>query len=174
MSLMYIKCVSPSLKSAVSLDEVKLYLKIDHDFEDDLLRLFINAAIKKCEQYTEKALIKQDWTAVYEKSHCNHINLPITPVIKVLKILGEDYHGNSKAYSGELYRVKENRVDFFVIPMCYRLSITFTCGYADSSNDIPEELKSLLLEHIGHMYEYRSSNVSYNMEKYKNFRGIRV
>lgn len=174
MSLIYLKCISPPLLNALNLDEVKLYLKIDHECEDDFLNLLIKSAVRKCENYISKALIHQEWYVVYEKMHSCHLTLPVTPVLKVLEIMGADFYGNKRVYNKSFYKLERSKIDFFVIPMCYRLFIKFLCGYGKSSKEIPEELKSLLLEHVAYMYENRSCNISYNMEKYREYKSIKV
>lgn len=95
-------------------------------------------------------------------------------MLEVLEIVGADFHGNKRIYDKSFYKSEQDRVDFNIIPMCYRLFVKFLCGYGKSYEEFPKELKSLLLEHIAFMYENRSSNISYNIEKYKEFKNIKV
>lgn len=85
MSLIYLKCISPAHNDALSLEEVKLYLKIDHEWEDDLLKLLIKSAVKKCENYTNKVLIHQQWCVVYEKINSIHLVLRINSSVRSVR-----------------------------------------------------------------------------------------
>lgn len=53
--------VTPPTSEPVSLDEMKEYLRQDHDAEDELITAFITAARITVEEWLRRALINQTW-----------------------------------------------------------------------------------------------------------------
>lgn len=69
---------TPPVNPAVALDLVKRHLRIDHDEDDSLLGVYINAAAAWVEKYTGRALINTEYTmAVGDQPIANA--WPMTP-----------------------------------------------------------------------------------------------
>ena len=50
----------------VTLEQLKGHLKITHDEEDDILRIYLRAAVQWCEDFTNRALVTQQWKWVLQ------------------------------------------------------------------------------------------------------------
>ena len=50
-----------------SLDNAKLYLRVDHDDEDSLIKALRNAATSACEDYCKRSFLKQKFQIVLDK-----------------------------------------------------------------------------------------------------------
>lgn len=151
----------------VTIDEVKLHLRLTSDAtEDALLANLITAARIYCEKYTGRAfapqtleLLLDDFPAV------DFIDLPMPPLTGVTSVKYKDYTGSETTMTTDDYIVDTDSLMGKVV-LAYGKSwpvftaypinpirIRFVCGYAT----IPSVLKQAMLLLIGHWYENREA-----------------
>ncbi len=163
--------VSPPTAWPISLDEVKLFLKIDHEEEDSLLELLISAASEKFEIITGIALISQIWKVIVSDIDLLDITLPIQPAMSVQKIFAQDMFGQNKEIPKKSYVFDANDGSVYLKEMCFprTLEITYQAGYGESAKAVPASIKAMLLRHIATMYEERSSSAPFDIANYQDF-----
>lgn len=61
------KLLTAPTVSPLSVDEVKAYLKIDGNDENDLIQALIDAATQRVESYIDKKLIEQEWAIYFDR-----------------------------------------------------------------------------------------------------------
>jgi len=126
MALILLKGVDNTNQDIINLEEVKIYLKIDNNIEDNLLRDLILTAIKSCEEYTNLSLGRKNWYAVYKTiNHFSEIILPRKPVHKVIELGGFYCNGEKSKLSDYQYYLIDNRVIFKQIPFFNQIYIDF-------------------------------------------------
>lgn len=79
---MSLKLLEPSSTLLLPLRDVKNYLRIDHDIEDDLLKHLILLATQWVEEATGKSLLRQKWSYTHQN---NVLLLPNPPIVEVLE-----------------------------------------------------------------------------------------
>lgn len=150
----------PPVVEPLTLDEVKVYLRVDSNHEDALLDGLIKTARCMIEDYTGLALITQTcrvWVGVYEK-YQDWVNLPKAPfqdlILPPMILQG----GLSTRIQG--YRIDRSRPQarlFFSSFMDTELTmeIDYRCGYGDAPESVPDPLRQAMLLLIADLYENR-------------------
>ncbi|MBI2707866.1 MAG: phage head-tail connector protein [Proteobacteria bacterium] len=153
----------PSSQEPVFLEEVKTYLRLTSDQEDDLLRNLISASRAAVENITGRALLKQRWTMqltppyppsfplVKNKTGELTVILPLPPLLGVESV---------KAGEQDVpYEVEEDRVILSPLLWGKALSIDFWAGYGETSASLPPDLKMAVLMGIRFLYEGQAINL---------------
>jgi uncharacterized phiE125 gp8 family phage protein len=166
--------LTPCKRPPLELTELKEFLKITHDKEDNLLQNIIYAVSEQCELYTAKALLTQIWQADYHRFAAAEITLPIDPVQNIQSIyLFDSYHKQS-TLAGELYELHNGVIYLHMPAMAANLQVVFAVGYGDEPAAIPASLQMLLNEHAAHLYEKRGLNEEFSLSRYDAFRKRRL
>ena len=154
----------------LTLEEVKEYLRVDTDSEDDLITSFIIAARRQVEARTYRPLITQSWLLSLDFSEISDIvEINKFPLQTVDSIKYFDIDGNIQTIDSSKYIVDKNsnpcRVQFIDLPSTIKnqinaMQIKFTCGYGDLASDVPDDIKLAMKFIIGHYYENRQDVVT--------------
>lgn len=172
---MRLTLVTPPTVAPLSLDETKAHLRVEFDKEDDLIRGLITGAREAFERETGRQLLTATWRLFldrFPRFDREPIELPRPPLqsvssIKYLDSAGAEQPWASSEYTTEaLSGPKAERGVVFpkpdkeypvtrVIPNA--VTIDFIAGYGDEAEDVPEEIKEVLLAWIGHRYENREA-----------------
>lgn len=164
-------CIEKSPELALSLKEVKEYLKITHDDEDGLITHLIQAVIAICESHTSRALLYQTWQASYRQFARSSLTLPIKPVQKINHIYLIDRNGKEHRFEEIHYKLwpLENEIYFSSFPLSYLLRIEFVAGFGATSDHIPKNLKAIMFAHVAHLYCYRAMESEFPISRYDEF-----
>lgn len=157
--------VSAPAVEPVNLDEVKSFLRITHNQEDSVLNGYIKAARMFCENYTGKSFINRSLLARYERlENPERIVLPRGPIVSVenVKTYGTDETVtdlSDDAYAldvvaGSLKIASSSSL------ICQKgghkiLDVTYTAGYGETADDVPEPIRQAILMKATQMYEGR-------------------
>lgn len=156
--------------------DIKEYLKIEHDTEDELLNRLAQTVISSCEKYLGKSLSNHQYLAKY---HCLHRNfqllyLPIQQIDEVILTERESTRldtnnyclSSDQSYLTCLYPTNPEMV----------LSIRYTSGLSTSVN-LADDLKQGLLMHLATIYENREGYVNIPkaaLSLYRPYKNIRL
>ncbi len=156
--------VAPAIEP-VSLAEMKLHLRVDHDEEDSLIAALITAAREQAEAFTNRALIEQ---TVVMKMDCfpDVIQLPKPPMISLTGIAYLDGAGISQTLSSSLYRVGSGHEPVRITkaygqtwPETYdvedAVTVTYKSGYGDAEIDVPASIRAAIKLMVEALYENR-------------------
>lgn len=178
-----IRTVEPSIEP-VSLREAKNHLRIDDDMTNDdaLIGLYISAARIYAENYTSRSFLRQKWQLVLDgfPSHTSRsisngssFSLPGQTVLlergPFISIDSIEYTGiDSNQYvvphtdyraelSGGLGRVTPVFGSSWpsALPQIGSVTINYTAGYGESSDNVPAGIRQWILVRINSMYENR-------------------
>lgn len=157
----------------ISLSEIKNFLRIDFDDDNDLLIRLLKSALKICELYISQTLNPK----VYQLSLYKigrEINLLYPPVIDVLSINIVNKNNDCLEYKNYMFDKISNKITLNNIPFdFYRIDIVYKAGYTL----VPDDLKQAILFHISKMYDDKTGyspipKASLNI--YKNYKTIRI
>lgn len=165
------RTVKPS-GSVVTLSDVKLDLRVDHDFEDTLIQSLIQAATEYLEAPSGvlgKAFLTQTWklSARGPDSDCR-IYIPVTPVqsIEAISYFNTDNVEQVLAitdfhlYGDENWAYLTPKDDIEWPDLFDRLdalTITFKAGFGDAETDVPETIRQIVRLLVTHWYTNRSA-----------------
>lgn len=175
---MKLTLVQTPTEEIITLSEVKNYLRIDHDFDDNLLKMLIKSTREAMESIIQKSVMNQIWryeigidalTGFYSDKAdfptisygCVNIPLPKPPVIKILSLIA-----NGSEVDKEKYMLE--RIDSkFCLCFSYKkiierkaifpIIITYETGIANKVENIPYQLKLANLMLIANAYQERYS-----------------
>lgn len=131
-----LEIITPSTTQAITVSDLKSHLRIDHDGENDLLSVLIDASTEYIETETDKAITPKQyrWTT---DTICGVMTLPKSPLISVDEIQYFDsdnisqmvtIFGTIKSTNLPSELVIENPSATYIRPDA--VTITFTAGFS--------------------------------------------
>ncbi len=160
----------------IALEDVKSFLKVDFEDDDDFIKRLIKTASSQCETNINKTLVERTYIYSLYELKKNFIILPYQPIksieeIKLIKTDGSSINLNESDYIfdniGGIINIKSTLDNF------YRLDIEYKAGLTT----ITDELIQAMLIHIARMYEDRSGYSSIpltSMNIYKKYREVKL
>jgi uncharacterized phiE125 gp8 family phage protein len=162
----------------LELAEVKHFLKIEHAEDDKLLHNLIEAVTTRFESYTNYALISQDWQVSFQRLNGLLIPIPMRPVCQINAAETLDYNG--RATSMDLRNIYLDHgascARLAIPPMGHMLKVRYTAGYGPNAQDVPAEIKALLMSHVAKVYEQRGTSIVLHLPEaeYESFKLMRL
>lgn len=150
-----IKQVAAPLVEAVTLAELKSFLRIDSDFEDDLLQKIISSARVLVEEYTKRSLINQSWKISFDDFAPRNVRLVRGPVVEVTDVNIISATDVSTAVNPANYHLSASK-EYLVFENFIagkQIEINYTTGYGETGADVPEPLKLAILTLCSKIYE---------------------
>lgn len=150
----------------VSLEFVKVHLRVDHTDDDDYITSLINAAADYCSSYTQRALLTTNVVAICD-SFQKTLELPLSPCQSIESVIYLDSSGSEQTLDASKYKLNTYaEPSTFVMLNGWpdtlwqfdAVKITYTSGY-ESADDIPAQIKQAILLIVGHYYENREESV---------------
>lgn len=164
---MTIITITPPASEPVSLAEAKLFLRVDHDAEDELIPLLITAAREAVEAAIGRALITRrvrESLDIWVREAAQGAVLGLGPVTNVVAVRLLADNGSQSVLDPERYRLDGNRdrprlVFASGVPATLRqiggIEIEYDCGYAEEAGDLPIALRLATLQIAASLYELR-------------------
>ena len=153
----------------ISVEELKLFARIDGDDEDSLLSQFIVAARMAAENYLGRALISQTIRASVDFwPESGLLELPRPPLQTITQIATRDEDNALTVYdSTYYYAVTESIPGYVKIKKGITppentdrekagIIIDYVSGYGDRAEDVPEPVRQALLLWAASVYENRA------------------
>ena len=162
----------------ISLKETKNYLRIEHDFDDELLKMLIKSTRTAMEAIIQKSIMAQTWEYTIdhrsvsnsrcEKRDIAHVScgvvtipLPKSPVVEVLsvKMRGETMETTNYSLEkiGNKCCVILNCKSMASKKVNYPIIIKYKAGISDQAENIPYQLKLANLMLVANAYQERYS-----------------
>ncbi|UQD54670.1 phage head-tail connector protein [Anaplasma phagocytophilum] len=171
---------SSSKEFPVSLEDAKLFLGINNNKEDALLRNLISISTEYAQWYIERSLMQQTWQLSYSGEVVpKKIYLPFGPLISVTSV-------NTTSAWNEKVTIKSNNycVDMLrssiELSSCLdsvRVEIVYSAGYL-APEIIPAQVRHGILHHTAISYKNRSNvdikHMTFLKEMYLPFRELKL
>lgn len=150
----------------ITLDEAKLYLRVEHSADDADITRLIKAAREWVERVTWRALISQTWKLRLTRFPCGPIYLPKPPLQSVSSVTYVDADGTSQTWNSSLW-ISDIYSEPGVLEPAYSQSypvtrairqavtITFIAGYGSAATDVPARIREAIVEHVRNSYDNR-------------------
>jgi len=163
------RLITAAASEPVTAADVKLYARVAHAVEDDLIESWIAAGRKLAEDYQHRAYIEQTWRLTYDDFPGSLIYVPRPNLISVESIKYYDYEDSETTWDSSNYFVDTNS-EVGRIGLNYGIQwptvtlrpvnaviIDFKAGYGDSADDVPDSVKNAIYIYCTHMYENREA-----------------
>ncbi|NKB51653.1 MAG: hypothetical protein GKR97_05420 [Rhizobiaceae bacterium] len=163
---MTLALITQPAQEPLALNDIKLYLRIDHDDEDALLAETLKAARQHVEAISGRKLITQVWRQYETKfPQDNQLALKLAPVQNVDSVSVFDCDGNVQVVDSDSVRLIRGRVPAAIVfdsgfdPAHAEngLEIDLTVGMGDTGVEVDDSLKRAILLLVGHWYEFRGA-----------------
>lgn len=135
----------------VTLVEAKDFCKVDIGTDDNLIISLITAARQMCEAYTGVGFVVHDAVAILNNTN-GDIYIPYGPLIAINQVT--DQAGNILVLDTD-YTIIGNAYKRLATPRVKNITIDYSTGYSD----LPNILKTALLNQIYYLYDNRSIGV---------------
>lgn len=152
----------------ITLNELKLFARIDGTDEDILLTQFISAARQAAEEYLRRALITQTIRASLDFWPDNGLlELPRPPLQSITQIATRTEAGVLTVFTSTYYyAVTESDPGYVQIKQDYEypvnyerdkagIIVDYVAGYGDRSQDVPAQIRMALMLWATSIYENR-------------------
>lgn len=144
----------PSSALAVSLDEVKAYLRIEHGHEDALLAGLVRTAAGLCEAFTGQVLTDRVASETVAAS-AEWRRLSLTPVRSIEQVADDEgVLLPPTAYAVDIDRNGDGWVRLTAVPDG-RVTVRYRAGLAVDWNSLAEPLRQGIVRLVAHMHLHR-------------------
>ncbi|MDC0349154.1 head-tail connector protein [Alphaproteobacteria bacterium] len=160
----------------ITRQEAKVFLKITHDQEDDLIQHFIKTARKVVEGHTRRKLLTQTVASIlpFRPNHQKKkglqrvwtsgdrfaLFLPRGPVQKVTKVECLSEEGVAEPVRSADYHVHPYHDPALFVTADNKgwgLRITYEAGYGDAAEDVPAPLRQALFQMVAQLHGHRDA-----------------
>lgn len=164
---MTITIITPPASEPVSLAEAKLFLRVDHNVEDELIATLIVAAREAVEAGCGRALITRrvrESLDIWRRDAVGGAVLGLGPVSNVIAVRLLADNGSQSVIDPERYRLDGGRdrprlVFASGVPATLRsaggVEIEYDAGFAEEAADLPVALRIATLQIVATLYETR-------------------
>ncbi|MBL8548386.1 MAG: phage head-tail connector protein [Hyphomonadaceae bacterium] len=164
---MSVRILTPPASEPVSLAEAKLFLRVDHAVEDDLISLLIVAAREAVETGCGRALISRrvrESLDIWRRDAVGGALLSIGPATNVVAVRLVARNGTESVIDPERYRLDGARdrprlVFESGLPAILRsagaVEIDYDAGLAEAAEDLPVALRLAVLHVVAALYDTR-------------------
>lgn len=162
--------VTPPAVEPVTLEDIKLYLRVDHDDEDALLNGLIVAAREHAEKITNRVFVTQTWD-YHRDNFINAIDLPFGSLQSVVSVKYVDTGGIEQILDPGVYEVdilnEPGKVTLgyqqawpSIRSVPNAVSIQFIAGYGDATNDVPDTVRLAIRSLVSDYYDSRADSAT--------------
>lgn len=148
-----------------TLAEAKAHLRVDHDDENDLIAIYMAAAVSAIDGprgRLKKALLAQTWETAFDAFPSAEIRLPVMPLLSVTSVTYTDEDGVSQTLDGSAYEVDAYSDYGWIIPTGNWPATMATVNavvvrWVAGGDVCPPDIKAAMLLMLGHLYENRAA-----------------
>ena len=149
-----------SIYDYVKIEDVKNYLRVSHDIDDEIIKLAIEASCKFIHEYCNYILVQAIITFTVENyrrdlignNSLKTVYIPYRPATKLIKIITDDEIELEGKLKGDTIIIYNNVFKCAVI--------VYKAGY----DEIPADLKMALFKICADMYFNRTTQVQMNTD----------
>ena len=165
-----LKILEEDTSLPISLDEIKLFLKVDYNEEDELIKRALKTAIKQCEFLIGQTLIEKKYLYSIYNLNKKYVNLPYGSIKNIVSVKIIDNNNLEKEINNYFVDTVANSIVFSnIFSNFYRLDII----YVASAIDISEDLKEAIFLHTLKIFEDKLSYSPipiFSLNVYKNYK----
>jgi uncharacterized phiE125 gp8 family phage protein len=160
--------LSPPSVTPVALAQVRAQCRVDDNSEDALLMGYIRSAADWVQEQEGIALITSSWAwrlPVFPYRYNPPITLPLRPLQTVTEIAYTDTNGVAQILPTADYTIVSGKLwpafglSWPETRWPSDIAITFTAGYGDDWNSVPEPIRHAVMLLVSYWYDMRSAAI---------------
>lgn len=155
-------CIIPPTELPVSIERARANMRIDGDYMDSFLRLWLEGVTTAAEDEIGQRLIRQTWE-VREDAFPTVFYLP-HPVLRVTSVAYLDVEGIEQVLQPAAYKLVPSRYQTRLAPARgaswpatspepHAVIVTVECGYGDTSEKVPANVQLYLLAKLVEQFD---------------------
>jgi uncharacterized phiE125 gp8 family phage protein len=157
-----LKLVTAATVEPITLEEAKLFLRVDTDADDTLITALIPAAREYAEHYTQAAFASVVYELALDAFPVDCIDLPNGRIVTVTSIKYTDEAGAEQTLSSGAYALSDYGMVAFVYPVsswpvAKAVPNAVRIRYSVSAGTVSAAARTAMLELIAHFYESREN-----------------
>ncbi len=152
--------------TAISAAEVKNYSKVITTADDTLIADLIDAATTYFEEVCNRQLITATWVWTPER-FARRLVMPRAPLQSVTTLKYYDSGGTQQTLSSAVYTVVTSVNPGYIVEAVNQtwpslqgrpeaIEVTYKAGYGNAAANVPDEVRTCLLQLVDHFYHERS------------------
>lgn len=162
-----IKRLTEPASEPVTVDEVKLSQRVDHDADDDMIESMILAARERCEGITGRAIAETEWALTLDAWPAGGgcVYLPRPPLVSVDEIVYYDLKGTAQTMTADDFRLMDATDEMACIapvsevwPVTEKRPDAVRITYTSGHDVCPESLRRWIILAAGDMYANREAS----------------
>lgn len=158
-----------------SLEQVKNYMRVEANYDDDLILGLIDAAITAAENFTKLNFISKQIKFVCNIYGKREFLLKYNPVLRILKVT-KKFKDQENELTLDDYVIDQNILALTKSLNNEELTVEYISGY--DKDNIPHAIKHGIMLHIAEMYDQQAQNCVGLSKEVKNlylpYRNIRM
>jgi len=139
--------------------------------DEALLNVYIKAARQYCEKYTRRAFITQTWDAYFDYWPASPVHLPMPPLQSVTSWKYTDDAAATSTWAssnylvsagtpGRVFVVSDATMPTVTLQEADGVVIRFVCGYGNTADSVPENVRQAVRLLTAHLYEMREPTIT--------------
>lgn len=158
-----------------SLGQVKNYMRVEANYDDDLILGLIDTAITAAENFTKLNFISKQIKFVCNIYGKREFLLKYNPVLRILKVI-KKFKDQENELTLDDYVIDQNILALTKFLNNENLTVEYVSGY--DKDNIPHAIKHGIMLHIAEMYDRQAQNCIGLSKEVKNlylpYRNIRM
>lgn len=158
--------VTPPIIYPLTLQEVKDFLRVSHDEEDNLISMMLAVATELAEKILNRSLTPRTLRYYSDQFPVGQIELPYSPISSITSVQYLDANGDLQTFATDQYQISAVGGYRRIAPIpggvwppvpssTYdSVQITYVAGYA-TRDLIPAPIRQGILYHLSHLYDIR-------------------
>lgn len=150
----------------VTLEQVKQHLKIEHDDEDALFRMYLVGAVEWCEEITHRAIAQRNYLVVRDTFPSTFWRLPLGYVDSITNVQYIDTDGATQTWDASNYSLdndSDSAARLRPVPTTswpdvgeYDSAARVTCVAGWTVPNCPYAIRTAILQRVGQLSESRA------------------
>lgn len=146
----------------VTVAEAKKQSRVLNNAEDDLVELYLGAALAYVEKTTGRAFQPQTWEVVVDAFSSEALELPVGPVTSVTEVTYVDADGETQTIDPTTFEVDTASTDGWIVtsgawPSGMATINAVRAVYLVGGGDMPRDIKQAILLLAAHWYANREA-----------------
>jgi len=149
---------APPAVEPVTLQETKLFLRIEHDAEDAAIARMIQAAREVAEEIINRSLITQRWQLHIQDALLEYIAAPYGPVTQIISLTRHNADGSDTVLDSSIIEVQADAETLkCTAPQpAQSFTLIYEAGMSPTASGLPAALRQNMLQHIAYLYGFRT------------------
>ena len=149
---------TPPASEPVSLQEAKLFLRIDHDTEDTAISQMIKAAREVAEEIMNSSLITQRWQLTLQDALPACFTIPYGPVTQIISVSRVNADGSTSELNSNIITIGADAetLECAAPQTATQFTIVYEAGMSANAAGVPASLRQNMLQHIAYLYGFRT------------------